>query len=217
MNTIRTLAGVVTILAATLLGMPAHADDNPCTSPLVLDLGGTGRILTTGSEHPVQFDINGDGVLDTIGWTSRDSGAGFLWIDLNLNRKVDDGSELFGSSTRLPAGGFAKNGFEALAVYDRAEFGGNEDGIISRDDVIWNRLLVWVDANHDGRSQRREIRPLDAYGVVSLGLGYQQVDQLDGNVNLHWLQGAFVKRVHLLGGLHHRQQLLEDIFFTVVH
>lgn len=214
MMNIRRISGVMGFLAAVFMSAPLQAT-HPCTSPLILDLDGDGRILTTGVEHPVEFDINGDGELNSIGWTTWEARDGFLWIDLNLNGVVDDGGELFGNSTRLPSGDFAEHGFEALGVYDAADFGGNEDGLISREDLIWHRLRVWVDENHDGRSQRRELRPLGAHGVVSIGLSYLEVDNLDGHLNLHGLEGTFVKRGRVLGGSHLLEQVVEDIFFVV--
>lgn len=205
---------IACLLAAIFLCAPASAE-HPCTSPLVLDLDGDGRILTSGLENAVEFDINGDGLLDSIGWTALDSEDGFLWLDLNLNGEVDDGSELFGSSTLLPTGEFASNGFEALAVYDRETFGGNADGLISRADLVWNRLRIWVDRSHDGISQRPEIRPLDALGVASIGLDYREIERFDGHVNFHALSGEMIRRIRLLGGAHLSAQLVEDIFFVV--
>lgn len=207
----RTIGALATALL--LVAAPSSAD-HPCTSPLVLDLDGDGRILTTGSEYGVEFDINGDGTPDSIGWLAKDSGDGFLWLDLNLNGTVDDGGELFGSSTLLPNGTFADNGFEALAVYDAPEFGGDGDGLITRSDLIWHRLRIWVDRNHDGISQRRESHPLEAHGVVAIDLTYQTVDQLDGHLNLHTLAGTTLLRSRRPGGEQLQQGLVEDIYFA---
>ena len=216
MKTIRQFTVLAVVLTGAIHGAPAEAT-HPCTSPLVLDLDGDGRILTTGLEHGVEFDINGDGHLDSIGWTVRASGDGFLWLDLNRNGVVDSGRELFGTSMPLPAGGFADNGFDALAIYDQVEFGGNGDGMISPGDSIWGRLRLWVDRNHDGVSQRGEIGTLGSFGVVAVSLEYRELNQLDGHLNLHALAGSFVRRARVLGRMHLQELLLEDIFFIVAN
>lgn len=113
----------------------------------------------------------------------------------------------------LPNGEFADSGFAALGVYDLPEFGGNGDRVLSPKDLIWEPLRIWVDANHDGLSQRREIRPLNAHGVVSIDLQYREVDNVDGHLNLHLLRGSFVAMVRAFGGMHLREQVVEDIFF----
>lgn len=200
-------------IALLLVAVPSSAD-HPCTSPLVLDLDGDDRILTTGSEYGVEFDINGDGTPDSIGWLAKDSGDGFLWLDLNLNGTVDDGGELFGSSTLLPNGEFAENGFEALAVYDAPELGGDGDGVITRSDLIWHRLRVWVDRNSDAISQRRESRPPGAHGVVAIDLTYRNVDQLDGHLNVHALVGTTILRSRRPARELLREGLVEDIYFA---
>ena len=72
-------------------------------SPLILDLNGDG-IQTTSTTYPVQFDINGNGTIETIAWTNPDTQEGILWLDRNRNGSVDNGQELFGDSTPLADG-----------------------------------------------------------------------------------------------------------------
>jgi len=66
---------------------------------------------------------------------------------------VDDGSELFGNATPLTSGWPAANGYLALAEYDLAENGGNEDGLISIEDTVYADLRVWIDSNATGSSE----------------------------------------------------------------
>lgn len=89
----------------------------------------------------------------------------------------------------------AANGFEALKVYDRPSYGGNADGVISEDDLIWSHLRLWVDRNHDGISQPQEIATLRSFDIVAIGLDFSRVDEVDGNGNLHPLQSTFLKRL----------------------
>lgn len=163
-------------------------------SPLVLDLDGNG-IHTTDLLEPVSFDIDGDGDLETVGWTASGSKDAFLWIDLDRNRVVTGGAELFGDATLLSDGRLAANGFEALAQYDAAEVGGNGNGSIDPEDLIWRHLRLWIDRNHDGRSSPHEIRTLPSEGVLQISLSYREIDRLDGNLNHRRFTGTFMQRV----------------------
>jgi hypothetical protein len=163
-------------------------------SPLVLDLNGDG-IRTTDLFAPVLFDLNGDGTLDRVAWTCDWTEEGFLWLDLNHNGTVDSGRELFGQGSLLPTGESAANGFEALSVYDQASYGGDADGIISENDLVWDHLRLWVDRNHDGISQRQEISSLGRLSIVAINLSFSRVSEIDGNGNLHPLQSSYWKRL----------------------
>jgi hypothetical protein len=184
-------------------------------SPLVLDLNGDG-IQTTDLFYPVLFDLNGDGTLDRVAWTCAWTEEGFLWLDLNRNGTVDGGRELFGQGTLLPSGETAANGFEALRVYDSPLYGGNADGIISEDDLIWSHLKLWVDRNHDGISQPNEIFSLRQFDIVAISLEYRHVNEVDGNGNLHPLQSIYFKRL-TEHGLTPRlvSYAIHDVFFKV--
>lgn len=155
-----------------------------CGSPLILDMNQDG-INTTPLEWPVVFDFEGDGRHVETSWTDPTTEEAFLALDLNGNRLVDSGQELFGNSTLLPSGVTAHHGFEALGVYDNPLFGGDEDGRITLMDRIWPHLLLWTDRDHDGVSDRGELRPLAASRVRALHLGFLETRTFDGNVNWH--------------------------------
>jgi hypothetical protein len=193
-----------------LFGGTAVMATHPCTSPLVLDMD-ENLPLATNPGNGVDFDINGDGVEERIGWPAGDA---FLWLDLNRNGVVDDGTEFFGTSFLLPSGEYAENGFEALAIYDRPELGGNDDGLISPGDLAWAWLRLWVDSNRDGISQRHEISTLPETGVVWIGLEYGAGDFIDGGGNLHAFQGIFGRRHREFGAWRVREHPMDDIFFA---
>jgi hypothetical protein len=178
-----------------LVGSLTHASwARACNSPLILDLNNDG-IHTTDLGWAVSFDIDSDGTPELTGWTLPQSEDAFLWLDLNRNGVADSGLELFGDATLLPDGTFARHGFEALAVYDSPEMGGNGDGLISQLDLVWEHLLLWKDRNHDGRSDRGEVSRLKTHSIIALELDYEELLAYDDALNLHRYQGSFTRAV----------------------
>ncbi|MEO5935208.1 MAG: heme utilization protein, partial [Duganella sp.] len=112
-----------------------------------------------------------------VDWVGQ--GDGLLALDRNHDGAIDDGGELFGTSTATAGGGKARDGFAALAGLDA-----NGDGVVDRKDAQFGDLRVWVDANADGVSQGAELRTLDALGIASLKVGASATSELD---NGNWI------------------------------
>jgi hypothetical protein len=134
----------------------------PLVTPIMLDLTGSG-INTLSISSGVQFDLNAIGHKIGTGWVGQ--GSGLLVMDRNGDGLINDGSELFGSSTVLANGQKATNGYDALAALDT-----NSDNVISSADKGFADLEVWVDSNADGISQASELKTLDSLGITSLNL-----------------------------------------------
>ena len=163
--------------------------------PLILDLNGDG-VNTTGTNDLVWFDLNGDGTPDHITWTNSATMEGFLWVNLTGKNRVDNGSELFGIGTVLPNGSKATDGFQALAIYDELSQGGNGDHVINAQDDVWNKLRVWIDANHNGVCEPGEVFPLHKFGVESISLSAARTSLVDSSGNGHFLRGSYWRRIN---------------------
>lgn len=94
--------------------------------PLVINLDNE---IAEVSDQKFQFDIDGDGILDSI--SNLNAGSGYLALDKNGDGVINDGKELFGTGSG--------DGFRDLSDYDS-----DGNGWIDENDEIWDKLLIWT-------------------------------------------------------------------------
>ncbi|WP_275077501.1 calcium-binding protein, partial [Pseudomonas corrugata] len=160
-------------------------DAEALASPLILDLDGDG-VETIGLSANVYFDHDANGFSENTGWVGRDDGL--LVFDRNSNGAIDDGAELFGNNSKLPAGDKAANGFSALSALDT-----NSDGRIDIADADYANLRVWRDADSDGETDEGELFTLAEAGVQSINLSYVVSGVTDTSGNQHQQLGTYTR------------------------
>ena len=125
--------------------------DVSLTDPLVINFDGN---ISELSDQTFYFDIDSDGVEDEISRLLE--GSGFLALDLDENGKIDNGSELFGTSSG--------DGFKDLSIYDT-----DNDGWIDEDDEIFDKLkIMTVDENGEMTLYSLKDKNIGAIGLTHI-------------------------------------------------
>jgi hypothetical protein len=164
---------------------PGQCYQGVCTpTPVVIDVLGNGFNLSNLADG-VTFDLNVDGRAEPLSWTATGSDDAWLTLDRNGNGIIDNGAEMFGEFAPQPEppAGERKNGFLALAEYDRSANGGNSDGAITSADAVFSSLRLWQDLNHNGISEAPELKGLAAIGLFQIELSYKMANKVDENGN----------------------------------
>jgi hypothetical protein len=167
----------VCALSTTQLGALSTTQIGSMTlhSPIILDLNGDG-ISTLSVHNGTRFDLSADGKPVQTGWVAPSDGL--LVLDRNQDGVINDGSELFGTSTNLSNGSKAIDGYQALSELDS-----NQDGVINSQDTAFSKLGIWVDSNSDAQTGSSELKTLSDLGISQLNLATNTArDSNQGNL-----------------------------------
>jgi hypothetical protein len=114
---------------------------------------------------------------------------------------IDSAKEMFGNITDQSPSPH-RNGFLALAEFDKPENGGNGDGVIDSRDAVFARLRLWQDKNHNAVSEPEELFALAELSVESIALSYEQWHWIDSYGNRFRYRTKIENAKHSRGGRH---------------
>lgn len=160
-----------------------------CETPLVVSFDGAPIEFTPAVA--AAFDLSPNGTCQSSDWPT----APWLALDRDGDGSIRDGSELFGSATKMSAGGFAEHGFAALAELDS-----DRDGKITAADARFGELVLWSDLDDDRIGHGGELRPLRETSLVSIDLAFARRAHCDGHGNCGYERAALEYRT-AAGGL----------------
>ena len=207
-------------ISVTLMALPSQPQNTSAALPgpptcLILDHDNDGLDLTTPADG-VDFDLDGDGTAERVGWTRSGRQDGFLAIDVNTNGTIDNGTELAGTGLRHPGLVKPMSGLGALLFLHGTVMGA--DGRpqlegrpqLDANDSVFREFRVWFDSNHNGRSERDELVPLEQASISEFAVAYRRAPETgtyspgvvlgspNGNtVKLYGRYTVTVKGVHL--------------------
>jgi hypothetical protein len=156
-----------------------------CWTPVIFDLLGDGVRLTSVSEGIMYRLRPGTPAIQTA-WTETLADDAWLVLDRNQNGQIDDATELFSCTSPQPdppTGGI-RNGFAALAQYDKPEYGGNSDGTVDRADGVFSELRLWQDSNHNGSADSGELWTLADFHTTVIDLALKESMRRDRHGNV---------------------------------
>jgi hypothetical protein len=137
-------------------------------SVLLFPLDGQGtELAVTSPEDGVLFDLDGDGIPERVAWSQPGATVAFLALDVNADGRINSGRELFGVGTLQDT--FRRSGAPL-------------SGSIHDGHDLYDRLLLWVDRDHNGRSDPAELtKARDRF--TAIGLGFVPARWADAHAN----------------------------------
>ena len=157
------------------------------TDPLVINLDSS---IAEVSDVKISFDLDCDGEAEDIGALS--SSSGYLALDLNEDGIINDGSELFGTTSG--------NGFADLARYDS-----DGNGWIDEADEIFDKLVIAC-IKEDGTQELIKLKDRDigAICTASASTDFSLNDLATNETRARIRQtGIFLYESGMLGTIQH--------------
>ncbi|WP_207905552.1 FG-GAP-like repeat-containing protein [Caulobacter sp. BK020] len=127
--------------------------------PVALDLDGDGLDLSTVEASSVVVKT-AQGGISQIAWVGP--ADGLLAVDRDGDGAINRLSEISFVQDRPGA----TSDLEGLRTWDS-----NGDGLLDKADKDFGRILLFVDANQNGRSTAKELRTLEEAGIKAINLG----------------------------------------------
>lgn len=152
-------------------------------TPLVLSFGAALEFAAAPASA-ADFSLRGPDSCARADWPA--AATPWLALDRDGNGAIDDGSELFGSGSRLASGSWARDGFIALAELDS-----DGDRAITPADARWSELVLWADHDGDRRSSGWELLPLASFAVEAVELDYGRASDCDARGNCGFERAGF--------------------------
>lgn len=149
-----------------LMNIYIFEDGSFVTWPMAIDLDGEGIETIDINNSQIYFDVDNDGFREQTGWISKNEAI--LAIDKNNNGKIDNQTEMFGSTE--------KTGFEELKELDT-----NNDGVIDSNDTDFDKIRLWQDLNENGVTDDGELKTATEAGIQSISLNSSKMSELNNN------------------------------------
>lgn len=150
-----------------------------CITPLVVQLDGETAFMPATA---TPFDMSSDGTCTQTDWPT----SPWLALDRDGDGVISSGAELFGSATKMSTGGYASNGFQALAELDD-----NRDHRIDAEDASFAKLVLWSDLDDDRIGTTAELRRIGDARLVAIDLAFERRATCDGTGNCGVERAAF--------------------------
>jgi len=178
-------SGVVLMMVIPPRSLPAQSHPGTrSVSAMFINIDGINDFpRLTSAQAGVKFDIDGDGDLEQVAWTEPNAMVALLALDVNGDGSITSGKELFGSHMVPEAG----NGPNALLHVSDAS-GAAPSGAVSQGHPLYERILLWVDRNHDGVSEPGELRFAKEV-LTAIGMGFVRESRQDEHGNRATFKG----------------------------
>jgi hypothetical protein len=163
-------AGASTTLTvqASHYGTLARGGGDGCC-PVMIDLDADGVELIDADDSQLLRDLDGDGWMERLGWSSEDDAL--LAYDADDDGFITRAEEI--SFVAYSPG--ARTDLEGLRAFDT-----DADGRLTPQDAEWGRFQLWQDRGADGVSAPGELTPLTATDIVAISLASDGRSEIRG-------------------------------------